>query len=84
MSLTIEASIGKKYAIYLPKAIVRTLNLKEGSKVLLRVHGTTLILESLQDPLQLAISGRKFAHLTPKQVETISVDEQASSVKNTP
>lgn len=36
-SLTIEAQVAKKYAIYLPKAIVQTLNLKEGAKVLLRL-----------------------------------------------
>jgi len=30
MNLTIEARIGKKYAIYLPKAVVEALHLKEG------------------------------------------------------
>jgi AbrB family looped-hinge helix DNA binding protein len=50
LSLTVETSIGKKFAIYLPKAIVKALNLKEGGRVLLRVSGTSLVLESTQDP----------------------------------
>lgn len=58
MSLTVETLIGKKYAIYIPKAIVKALNLKEGERVLLRVAGNTLILEVLQDPIQLALSGK--------------------------
>jgi AbrB family looped-hinge helix DNA binding protein len=84
MSLTIETFIGKKYAIYIPKAIVKALNLKEGERVLLRVAGNTLILEVLQDPIQLALSGRKFASITPEQVEAISLEEQASRVEGSP
>jgi len=32
MSLTVEAKVGKKYAIYLPKTIVEAAGLKEGRK----------------------------------------------------
>jgi len=81
MSLTIETFIGKKHAIYLPKAVVKALNLKEGERVLLRVAGNTLIIEVLQDPIQLALSGKKFASITPEQVETISLEEQASHIE---
>jgi len=84
MSLTVETFIGKKYAIYIPKAIVKALNLKEGERVLLRVAGNTLILEVLQDPIQLALSGKKFASITPEQVEAISLEEQASHVEGSP
>lgn len=82
MSLTVEVKVGKKYAVYLPKAIVRALNLKEGEKVLLRVVGTTVVLESLQDPIQLALSGKKFASTTPEQVEAVSLEEQSTKIKN--
>ncbi len=78
MSLTVQVSVGKKYAIYLPRAIVRALNLKEGGKVLLRLSETTVILESLQDPVHLALSGKKFASITPEQLEKISSEEQAT------
>jgi antitoxin MazE len=82
MTLIMEARIGKKYAIYLPKAIIEALGLKEGERVLLRVSGNTLILESLQDPIQIAISGKKFASMKPEQVEAISLEEQASHVES--
>jgi len=79
-----EARVGKKYAIYLPKAVVEALGLKEGERVLLRVSGNALVLETLQDPIQLALSGKKFASITPEQVEAISLEEQRSKAKGSP
>ncbi|MBS7612514.1 AbrB/MazE/SpoVT family DNA-binding domain-containing protein [Candidatus Bathyarchaeota archaeon] len=84
MTLTIEARVGKKYAVYLPRAVVEALGLKEGERVLLRVSGNALVLETLQDPIQLAISGKKFASITPRQIEAISLEEQASHAKGSP
>jgi len=84
MSLTIETFIGKKYALYLPKAVVKALNLREGERVLLRVAGNTLVLEVIQDPIQLALSGKKFASVTPEQVEAISLEEQARHIEGSP
>jgi len=76
MSLTFEIKVGKKYAIYLPKAVVKAVGIKEGGKVLLRISGNTLIIETIQDPIQLALSGEKFASVTPEEVEAISIEEQ--------
>ena len=84
MSLTVEARVGKKYAIYLPKAVVEAIGLKEGERVLLRVAGTTVILESLQDPIKLALSGKKFASIKPEQAEAISLEEHASHAESSP
>ena len=84
MSLTIQTIIGKKYAIYLPRAVVEALDLREGERVLLRVAGNTLTLEVLQDPIKLALSGKKFASVKPEQVEMISLEEQAGHVKGSP
>jgi AbrB family looped-hinge helix DNA binding protein len=77
VSLVVETKIGRKFTVYLPKVIVEALNLKEGERVLLKVMGNVLILESLKDPIQLALSGEKFASITPEQAEAISVEEQA-------
>lgn len=82
MDLTIEARIGKKYAIYLPKAVVETIGLREGERVLLRVAGNTIVLESLQDPIKLALSGKKFASIKPEEVEAISFEEQAEHIES--
>lgn len=76
-----ETKIGKRNAIYLPKVIVRALGLKEGDRVLLSVSGDALIVERVYDPLQLALSGRKFASVTPEEVEAISLEEQKGHVE---
>jgi len=84
MNLAFESRIGKKFAVYLPKAVVEALGLREGDRVLVRVSGSTLTLEMLQDPLELALSGKKFASITPKQVEEISLEEQTSRIEGSP
>jgi len=81
MSLTVETRVGKKYAVYLPKVIAEAVGLKEGERVLLRVAGKTVVLESLKDPIELALSGKKFASIKPEEVEAISLEEQASHAK---
>ncbi len=77
MSLTVEARVGKKYAIYLPRVVVKALGIREGEKVLLRVSSGVLVLEVLKDPIQLALSGTKFASINPSQIEAISLEVQA-------
>jgi hypothetical protein len=63
---------------------VKALNLAEGERVLLSVAGGTLVLESLQDPIQLALSGKKFASVTAKQIEEISLEQQRRHAKSSP
>ena len=82
LSLTFEVRVGRKYAVYLPKAVVEAMGLREGSRVLLRVSGGTLIMEVLHDPISLALSGRKFAHITPEEVEEVSLEEQAKRIES--
>ncbi|MEM2082291.1 MAG: AbrB/MazE/SpoVT family DNA-binding domain-containing protein [Candidatus Bathyarchaeia archaeon] len=77
MNLKIKIRIGKRYAIYLPRAVVEALDLKEGEELLLGISGKALVLEALGDPIQLALSGEKFASITPEGVEAISLEEQA-------
>jgi len=82
LNLTVETKVGKKYALYLPKAIVKALNLKEGDHVLLRVSGASVIIENVHDPIQLALSGTKLASIKPEQVEEISLEEQSRRAKS--
>ncbi|MEM2897632.1 MAG: AbrB/MazE/SpoVT family DNA-binding domain-containing protein [Candidatus Bathyarchaeia archaeon] len=82
MNLTVEARVGKKYAIYLPKAVVEAVGLREGEKVLLKVSGSTVLMEVLHDPIKLALSGKKFASIRPEQVEAISLEEQEGGIKS--
>lgn len=84
MSLRMEVRVGKRYAIYLPRAVVEVLGLREGERVLLRVSGGSLILEPVRDPIQLALFGGKFASITPEEVEEISLEEQRGYLKGSP
>jgi AbrB family looped-hinge helix DNA binding protein len=84
MSLITEVRVGKKYAIYIPKAVVKAIGLREGGRVLLRVAGTTVVMEGLKDPIELALSGKKFASIRPDQVEAISLEEQRRHSKSSP
>ena len=40
------------------------------------------MLESVQDPLQLALSSKKFASVDPEEIEKTSLKEQVRTVKN--
>ena len=84
MSLTIEARVGKKYAIYLPRVVVEALGLREGEKVLLRVVENGVVLETVRNPVELALSGKKFASIKPEEVEAISLGEQTGYIKGPP
>jgi len=77
MSLTVEARVGKKYAVYLPKAIVEAIGISEGEKVLMKVVGNTVVMEVIRDPIKLALSGEKFASIKPESIEEISLEEQS-------
>ncbi|HEX9913801.1 MAG TPA: AbrB/MazE/SpoVT family DNA-binding domain-containing protein [Candidatus Bathyarchaeia archaeon] len=76
-----ESRIGKKHAIYLPKAIVEATGLKEGEKILLRVMDKTVVVEPVLEPLELALSSEKYATIDSEQIEAISVGEQETRVK---
>ena len=84
MNLKISSRVGKKYAVYLPKIVVRALGLKEGDKIVLTVSGNSLVIEKVHDPIRLAVSGSKFASLTPKEVEAVSLEEQRRQVEDSP
>lgn len=81
MSLTVEARVGKKYAVYLPKAIVEAIGISEGEKVLMRVVGNTVVIEVISDPIKLALSGKKFASIKLEHIEETSLEEQSIHTK---
>lgn len=82
MSLTVRTKSGRKFTVYLLKVIVEALGLKEGERVLLKVTGNTLTLESLKNPIQMALTGKKFASITPEEAEAISIEEQARQAED--
>ena len=69
--------VGKKYAVHLPKAVAKAAGLKEGDKVEFKASGGEVPLRVLHDPLELALTGSKFASMDPSESGEISADEQA-------
>jgi AbrB family looped-hinge helix DNA binding protein len=76
MTLSIEAKIGKRFAIYIPKAIVEKLGVMEGDKIMLKLEKNKIIIETIKDPIEIALKDKKFARLTQEEVEKISLEEQ--------
>lgn len=72
-----RARVGRKYAVYLPRAVVEAVGLREGDGLLIRVEGGRIVLELVRDPIRLALAGRKFASVSPEEVEAVSLEEQA-------
>ena len=76
MSLTLKVRIGRKDTVRLPKSVVKALKLNPRRKVLVNVLGNIATLQSLLDPLELVLTGRKFARIRPEQIERPSSREQ--------
>lgn len=76
--LTETVRIGRKNVLHLPTSVVRALGVREGDKVQLTVDGGTIRMEIISDdPLKLALEGRKSAKINPDEVEAISLKEQS-------
>ncbi|MCD6479733.1 AbrB/MazE/SpoVT family DNA-binding domain-containing protein [Candidatus Bathyarchaeota archaeon] len=79
-----EIKVGKKYALYLPIEVVKTLNLREGDRMLLSLSEGRIILTPIREPLDMALREGKFDSYTPEEVEAISLEEQRRRIGNSP
>ena len=68
--------VGKKYAVYLPLSVVKAAGVKEGDKVEFEVTEGSVALKVVRDPLELALSGRKFASVSAQEIDEVSMSEQ--------
>ncbi len=76
MFLKMKSRIGKRGQIYLPKKVLKSLNLKEGDLIELQVKDNTITIIPIPDPLELALYGDKWATITLDEAEKISETEQ--------
>jgi len=77
-----EIKVGKKYALYLPMEVVKTLNLREGDRMLLSISEGRIILTPIRETLDIALRGEKFDSYTPEEIEAISLEEQGRRIRN--
>ncbi|QXJ28846.1 hypothetical protein J5U23_01715 [Saccharolobus shibatae B12] len=70
-----KVKVGKKLTIHIPKGIAEELNIKEGDILTLKAKDNEIILE-VNNPVLLSIKGKKFAKISPDEVEKISEEGQ--------
>ena len=76
MTLSARGKVAKKFALYPPKKMMDALGLREGQPVKYEVEKGKLVVEPLPDPLELALSGRKWAKTSVREFERQSEQEQ--------
>ncbi len=81
MNLIIEGKVGKRGTLYLPRSVVKALNLKEGMKIRYTIEGDKLIMKPIFNPFDLALSGPKFAETTVEEFERESEEMQSELFK---
>jgi len=72
----IKVRLSRKNTLYIPKLMVEGLGIKGGDTVKLRLEGSKIIIEPVQDPFDLAIKGSKFAKTTFEEFERESEELQ--------
>ncbi len=76
MSLTMEARVGRKRVLVIPKAIADAVGLQEGQRVRIRAEDGRIVIEPVRDPIWLALHGRKIGRIEPEELEEDSLAEQ--------
>ena len=77
MKSEIKARISKKFTLYLPKAVVEAVGIREGDFVRIKVEGSRIIIEPIPDPFDVALKGPKFAETTFEEFEKESEEMQS-------
>ena len=72
----VEAKIGKKFAVYLPKPVVEALDLKEGDRVLLMVKGDEVTIKKRGNFFKESLQRRKILKISPEEAEKASLEMQ--------
>lgn len=68
--------MGRKYAVYLPRALVRRLGIREGDTLYIFVQGDSLVIRREVDFYEASLKARKRIRLSPEEVEEASREMQ--------
>ena len=78
--MVLKVRVGKKLAIYIPKKVAEKLDIREGDVLLMDVKEDKIELKKIFDPIELALSGKKFAKITQEELEEVSLNEQRKRI----
>ena len=76
MSLSLEARVGKKRVLVIPKKVAELLGLTEGSLVRITASRDRMVIEPIRDAVWLSLHGEKVARITLEELEEESVERQ--------
>mgnify|MGYP000318295519 CR=1 FL=1 len=76
MSLSLEARVGKKGVLVIPKKVAELLGLTEGSRVKIIASRDRMVIEPIRDAIWLSLHGEKVARITLEELEEESVERQ--------
>ncbi|HDI42314.1 AbrB/MazE/SpoVT family DNA-binding domain-containing protein [Candidatus Bathyarchaeota archaeon] len=76
LDFVVEVRVGEGYSLRLPENIAKALGIKEGDRLILRLSGRVITIEAVEDPVELALHGEKFAKIESDEVEEVSIEEQ--------
>ncbi|RLF21718.1 MAG: hypothetical protein DRN15_10660 [Thermoprotei archaeon] len=71
-----EVRVGKRYALYLPRSVVKALGIREGDKLTLTVEGDAIVLRKSKSFFEIALEIKKVLRLSPEEIERISLEAQ--------
>lgn len=71
-----RVKVGRKYAVYLPRALVRRLGIREGDTLYIFVQGDSLVIRREVDFYEASLKARKRLRLSPEEVEEASREMQ--------
>lgn len=76
MKMAARVKVGRKYAVYLPRALVRRLGIREGDTLYIFVQGDSLVIRREVDFYEASLKARKRIRLSPEEVEEASREMQ--------
>jgi antitoxin component of MazEF toxin-antitoxin module len=74
--MSVTGKVAKKRALYPPKRVMDELGLKDGDLVKYKIENDRLVVEPVRDPIELALSSKKWGKTTVKEFERDSEREQ--------
>jgi len=74
--MSVTGKVVKKKALYPPKRVMDELGLKDGDLVIYKIENDRLVVEPVRDPIELALTSKKWGKSTVQEFESESENEQ--------
>ncbi len=69
--------VRKRNAVYIPKRIAKETGISEGTDLIITASRNRITMEVVDDPIELAVKGRKYATVAFEELEELSEEAQS-------